>query len=461
MMNEFDLVVIGGGPGGYVAAVRASQLGLNTALVEKEHLGGVCLNWGCIPTKSLLRNAEVVHLLSRGKSFGFHLENLSVDYAEAQRRSRSVVSRQTRRISILMKNHGIAVYEGVGKLKSAQEVVVEPSGEVLKAGNIILATGARPRPLPRTPFDGERVIHYRQALEMTQVPSSAVIVGAGPIGMEFATLWSRYGAKVTVVEMMPHGLPLEDEEISLELERQFKRVGIKLMTEARVEHIDGEGGALNVTLVTGDKKVVISAQKVLTAIGFAPNSDDLGLERVGVRTPRGYVEIDDRMRTSIPNIYAIGDVTGKLGLAHTASAQGMIAAEAMVGLETEVLNYTDIPRCTYAYPEVASVGLTEKQAKEKGHDVVAARCPFAANGKALAMDENFGFAKIVAEAREKKILGVHLIGAHVTELIAGPAAVLRRGASAAELGNTVHPHPTLSEALMEAAHALMGHAIHM
>lgn len=460
-MKEFDVVIIGGGPGGYVAAVRASQLGLKTALVEKEHLGGVCLNWGCIPTKSLLRNAEVVHLLSRGRTFGFHLENLSVDYSEAHRRSRSVVSRQTKRISILMKNHGIAVHDGVARLASAQEVAIEPSGETLKAKHIILATGARPRPLPGIPFDGERVIHYRRALEWTDVPTSAVIVGAGPIGMEFATLWSRYGAKVTVVEMMPHALPMEDEDISAEAERQFKRVGIKVMTGARVEDITHRGEALDVTVATGDKKEILSAQKVLTAIGFVPWSEDLGLETAGVKTSRGYVEIDGRMATSIPNIYAIGDVTGKLGLAHTASAQGVIAAEAIAGRETEVLDYTNIPRCTYAYPEVASVGLTERQAREQGYDVITAQCPFAANGKALAMDENFGFAKIVAEAGEKKILGVHLIGAHVTELIAGPAGMIRMGATADQLGLTVHPHPTLSEALMEAAHALMGHAIHI
>ena len=460
-MNEYDVVVIGGGPGGYVAAVRASQLGLKTALVEKEHLGGVCLNWGCIPTKSLLRNAEVVHSLTRGRAFGFHFDNLSVDYAEAHRRSRSVVNRQTKRISILVKNHGIAVYEGLGRLKSPSDVVIEPSSVTLKAKNIILATGARPRPLPGTPFDGEKVINFRRALEMTEVPQSILIVGAGPIGMEFATLWSRYGAKVTVVEMLPHALPLEDEDISAEAERQFKRVGIKVMTGARVEGIAHQGEALDVTVATGDKKETLSAQKVLTAIGFAPNSEDLGLETAGVRTSRGYVEVDERMATSVPNIYAIGDVTGKLGLAHTASAQAMIAAEAIAGRKTEALVYPNIPRCTYAYPEVASVGLTERQAKEQGHDVITAQCPFAANGKAVAMDENFGFAKIVAEAREKKLLGVHLIGAHVTELIAGPAAMIRMGATAEHLGLTVHPHPTLSEAIMEAAHALMGHAIHI
>ncbi|MEW6665382.1 MAG: dihydrolipoyl dehydrogenase [Thermodesulfobacteriota bacterium] len=460
-MKEFDVVVIGGGPGGYVAALRATQLGMKAALVEKEHLGGVCLNWGCIPTKSLLRNAEVVHSLSRGRTFGFHFENLSVDYAEAHRRSRGVVSRQTRRISILMKNCGIALFEGVARLLNAREAAIEPSGETLKAKNIILATGARPRPLPGAPFDGERVINYRRALELTDVPLSAVIVGAGPIGMEFATLWSRYGAKVTVVEMMPHALPLEDEDISVEAERQFKRVGLRVMTGARAEGVARREDMLDVTIATGEKRDVISAQIVLAAVGFAPNSEGLGLETVGVRTTRGFIDIDEQMRTSIPGIFAIGDVTGKCGLAHAASAQGMIAAEAVAGLRTEALDYTTIPRCTYGYPEVASVGLAERQAKDRGYEVITARCPFAGNGKAVAMDENFGFAKIVAEARGKKILGVHLIGAHVTELIAGPAGLIRLGATAAQLGHTVHPHPTLSEALMEAAHAIMGHSIHL
>ncbi len=460
-MKEFDVVVIGGGPGGYVAAVRASQLGLKVALVEKEHLGGVCLNWGCIPTKSLLQNAEVIHLLSKGKTFGFQFDNLSVDYAEAQRRSRSVVSRQTRRVGILLKNHGIAVHEGLGRLRSAREVVIEPSGEMLQAGNIILATGAKPRPMPGIPFDGERVINFRQALELTEVPQDILIVGAGPIGMEFATLWSRYGAKVTVVEMMPHALPLEDEEISAEAEKQFKRAGIRIMTGARVEGIVHRGEALDVTVVTGEKNEILPAQKVLSAIGFAPSTEDLGLETAGVKTFRGRIEIDDRMSTSIPGIYAIGDVTGKLGLAHTASAQAMIAAEAIAGRKTETLSYVNIPRCTYAYPEMASVGLTERQAREQGHDVITAKCPFAANGKAVAMDENFGFVKIVAQVGNMRILGVHLIGAHVTEMIAGPACLIGMGATAEQLGLTVHPHPSLSEALMEAAHALMGRAIHI
>jgi dihydrolipoamide dehydrogenase len=459
--KEFDVVILGGGPGGYTAAVRASQLGLKTALVEKEHLGGVCLNWGCIPTKSLLRNAEVVHLLTKGRTFGFSLEGFTADYAEAHRRSRSVVARQTRRIAILMKNRSIAVFQGNGSLRNAEEVEVDPTGEILRAKHMILATGAGPRPLPGVPFDGKQVIHYRNALDLTKVPSSVIVAGAGPIGMEFATLWSRYGAKVTVVEMMDRVLPLEDAEISVEAAKQFDKSGIRIMTGTRVEAAASGSGGVEVTVSRGNQKEQVSGELLFAAIGFSPNSAGLGLEEAGVRMTRGHVEVDDRMRTIVPHIYAIGDVTGKLGLAHVASAQAVIAAEAIAGRPTEPLDYPKIPRCTFAYPEVASVGLTEENARKAGYEVVTAQCPFVANGKALAMDENFGFVKIVGEAREKKILGVHMVGAHVTELIAGPATLVRAGAGFDELGHTIHPHPTLSEALMEAAHALMGHAIHL
>lgn len=460
-MNYFDLIVIGGGPGGYVAAARASQLGMKTALIEKEHLGGVCLNWGCIPTKALLQNAEVIHLLSQGRAFGFKFDNLSVDYREAHKRSRSVVIRQVKRIALLMKNLGVTIYEGTARLRNAEEVEIAPSGERLNAKNIIIATGAKPRQIPGVPFDGKNVITYREALDFIEAPSSAVIVGAGPIGMEFATLWSRYGSKVSVAEMMLQVLPWEDEEIGAEAERQFKRVGIRVLTGAKVEGIAPTAGGVDVSLSRAGGKEVISAETALVAVGFVPMSDDLDLDKVGVKTTHGHIDIDDEMRTNVPNIYAIGDVTGKLGLAHVASAQGMIAAEAMAGHKTPILDYTKIPRCTYAYPEVASVGLTEKQARERGYDVITAQCPFAANGMALAMNENFGFVKIVGEAKEKKVLGVHLIGSHVTELIAGPAGMITLECTVEDLGRTVHPHPTMSEAVMEAAQAMLGRAIHM
>jgi dihydrolipoamide dehydrogenase len=459
-MNDFDVVVIGSGPGGYVAAARAGQLGLRTALIEKEHLGGVCLNWGCIPTKSLLGNAEVISLISKGREFGFRCDNVSIDFTEAYRRSRSIVSRQSKRIALLLRNSGVGLYTGTGRLVGKEEVVIEPSGETLKAKNIIIGTGTKPRPLPGIPFD-EKVLSYRGALQLMAVPFRSVIVGGGPIGIEFATLWRRYGAEVTVIEMMPRLLPLEDEEISAEVERQFRRVGIGVFTGARVERMTPRNAAMEVTVDAGRNTEVISAERVMISIGFEPNTSELGLEKLGVSTIRGYIDVDERMRTSVSNIFAIGDVTGKLGLAHVASAQGKIAAEAIAEYPTTTLDYTKVPRCIYGYPEVASVGLTEDQAREAGYEVLTTKCPFAANGKALAMGENFGFVKVVAESKGKRILGVHLVGAHVTELIAGPAAMILQGATAEWLGLTVHPHPTLSEALMDAAHAMLGRAMYL
>lgn len=460
-MEDYDLIVIGGGPGGYVAAVRASQLGIRTALVEKESLGGTCLNWGCIPTKALLRNAEVIHLLSRGRAFGFDCGNLTVDYAAAHKRSRSVVSRQTRRVAALMKTNGITVFNGRASLVSSREVTIEPSGQTLSAGHIIIATGSTARALPGAPVDGRRIINFRQALDLTSLPDSAVIVGAGPIGMEFATLWNRYGTKVTVVELLPRVLPLEDEEISAEAHKQFARNGIAIRTGTGVRSITGTADAVQVSVSNGGSEEIISAQAVLTAIGFAPAIASLGLAAAGVSVQKGAIEVDQQMRTNVPGIFAIGDVTAKMGLAHVASAQGMIAAETIAGRPTRPLVYADIPRCTFAHPEIASVGLTETQAREQGFDVATARCPFVANGKAMAMDDNCGFVKMVSDAASKKILGVHLIGGHVTELVAGATGMLGMDATVQDLGGAVHPHPTLSEAIMEAAHALCGHAIHI
>jgi len=460
-MDRYDVIVIGGGPGGYVAAARAAQLGMKTALVEKEALGGTCLNWGCIPTKSLLRNAEVIHLLSRGRSYGFSFDNLVVDYASAHKRSRQVVTRQNRRVAVLMKKTGVTIYEGTACFEDAETLMVTPSNITLHGKNIIIATGAASRELPGCPFDGEKIINFRNALELTEVPNSALIVGAGPIGMEFATLWNRYGCRVTVVELMAHALPFEDEEISAEAEKQFKRNGITVKTETLVEDLNVTDQGVAITLKVGEIQETVTVDKVLVAIGFTPNCSSLDLEKAGVPVSKGAIQVDETMRTGVPYIYAIGDVNGKMGLAHVASAQGMIAAETIHGIATAPLNYADIPRCTYAHPEVASVGLTESSARELGHEVITASCPFAGNGKAVAMDDNSGFAKIVAEAKTKKILGVHLVGGHVTELVAGVTGMIALGATAEQLSDTVHPHPTLSEALMEAAHALCGRAIHI
>jgi dihydrolipoamide dehydrogenase len=460
-MDRYDVIIIGGGPGGYVAAVRAAQLGMKTVLVEKEALGGTCLNWGCIPTKSLLRNAEVIHLLSRGRAFGFSFDNLVVDYALAHKRSRQVVMRQNRRVTALMKKCGVTIHEGTASFAGSDTVMVAPSGISLQAGHIIVATGAGSRELPGFACDGEKIINFRNALELTEAPKSALIVGAGPIGMEFATLWNRYGCSVTVAEAMAHALPLEDQDISIEAEKQFKRNGITLKTKALVEAANPTDQGVAVTVRIGDTRETLTVDKVLVSIGFMPNCELLGLDKAGVLISKGAIHVDETMRTSVPHIFAIGDVNGKMGLAHVASAQGMIAVETIAGRNTVPLNYTDIPRCTYAHPEVASVGLTEDRARELGHDVMIAICPFAGNGKAVAMDDNSGFAKIVAEAVSKRILGVHLIGGHVTELVAGATGIIALGATAEQLADTVHPHPTISEALMEAAQALCGRAIHL
>lgn len=458
-MSDYDTIVIGGGPGGYVAAIKASQLGQKTAVVEKQHLGGICLNWGCIPTKALLGNAEVVRTLHEGKTFGFSFDNLKIDYSAAQKRSRQVSQRLVKGVGFLMKKNNIDVIEGTARFKSKTELDVD--GTTHTAKNIIIATGARARAIPGAPIDGKKLITYYEALQLTEVPESMVVVGAGPIGMEFAYLFKTYGADITVVEMLPRALPLEDEEISQEVEKQFGRSGINIRTGTKVEKIDTEGDGVTLTLAKDGQTETLQAQKVLVAIGVVPNSDNLGLEEIGVKLERGFVQVDDRMATNVAGIYAIGDVTGKMALAHVASAQGLIAAEAIAGHPTRPLKYANMPRNTYCHPEVASVGLTEAQAREQGYDVKTGKFPFQPNGKALGIADNVGFVKIVAENKYDEVLGVHMIGPHVTELLAGPTGMINLETTVEELAHTVHPHPTLSEVIMEAAHVAAGQPIHI
>ncbi len=463
--RRYDVVIIGAGPGGYVAAIRAAQLGLKVALVEKEHLGGVCLNWGCIPTKVLLRNAEVVGLLGEGRKFGFTLEGFQADYGAAVKRSRKVSARLVKGVAALMRGNGVQMVEGSGRIAGPGivQVALNDGGEVqLRAAAVIVATGARARAIPGVEVDGERVITSRHALAMGDLPASLVVVGAGPIGMEFAHVWRTYGAQVTVVEMLPRLLPLEDAEVSAEMERAFRRRRVRALTSTRVEGVEPTAdGVLVRVRKEGGEEETLAAEKVLVAIGVRPNSENLGLEAAGVELERGWVVVDEQMRTAAPAIYAIGDVTGKLPLAHVASAQGIVAVEDIAGADPQPLDYDAIPRCTYCQPQVASFGLTEAQAREQGYDVRVGRFPFLPNGKALALGENVGFIKLVADGATGRLLGAHLVGPEVTELL--PELVLARSAelSVEAIACTVHAHPTLSEALAEAAHAVFGQPIHI
>ena len=464
MEKTYDVTIIGAGPGGYVAAIRAAQLGLKVALVEKEHLGGVCLNWGCIPTKALLRNAEVISLLGRGKEFGFTVSGVEADFGAAVDRSRKVSQRLVKGVSLLMRKNGVEVVEGTGTLKSPNRVEValnEGGTRTLETRNVIIATGGQARTIPGIEVDGERVMTYREAIVLRELPVSMVVVGAGPIGMEFAHIWSSYGSDVTVVEMLPHAVPLEDEEISKEIERAFKRRKVRLLTSTRVEGVETTDDGVRVTVTDEKGKQVLEAERALIAIGVRPNSANLGLEDIGVQVERGNIVVDASMRTTVPGVYAIGDVTGKLALAHVASAQGIVAAETIAGTETVTLDYEAMPRCTYCQPQAASFGITAAQAIERGHEVKVGKFPFRPNGKALGLGEKDGFVKIVADAASGEILGAHLVGPEVTELL--PELVLARiwELTPEEIARTVHAHPTLSEALMEAAHGVFGEPIHI
>jgi dihydrolipoamide dehydrogenase len=461
--TQYDVTVIGAGPGGYVAAIRAAQLGLKVALVEKEHLGGVCLNWGCIPTKALLRNAEVISLLGQGREFGFTLSGFEADFSAAVDRSRKVSERLVKGVGALMRKNNVDVLTGNGVLASPSSVQVSlPDGgtESLQTANVIVATGGRARSIPGISPDGERVLTYREAIVLRELPTSVVVVGAGPIGMEFAQIWRTFGAEVTVVEMLARVLPLEDEEVSAVVERAFKRRKVKLLTGTRVQGMTTTASGVEVWVASDTGEHVLQADRALIAIGVQPNSEGLGLEAIGVRVERGAVEVDGSMRTNVPGVYAIGDVTGKLALAHVASAQGVLAAETIAGAETRALDYEAMPRCTYCQPQVASFGLSEAEATERGHEIKVGRFPFLASGKALGLGERDGFAKIVADAVTGEILGAHLVGPEVTELL--PELVLARTweLTPEEIARSVHAHPTLSEAIMEAAHGVFGSTIH-
>ncbi len=466
MAENFDVVVIGAGPGGYVAAIRAAQLGLKTAVVDKQWLGGVCLNVGCIPSKALLKNAEVAHTLrERGKEFGFSFDNLKLDFGVAVKRSRQVSDRLVKGVGFLMKKNNITVYMGAAKLSAKDMVAVtDKDGKVteLKAKNIIVATGATSAVPGAWKIDGEKVVTYLEAILQEKLPKSVIVIGSGAIGVEFSTVWNSYGVDVTIVEMLPRIVPLEDAEISSELEKAFKKNGIKTLVGHKVEAVEATKTGVKVTVSADGATKVLEADQALVAIGFRPNSKGLGLEEVGVKiNERGFVEIDEKMQTNVPGIWAIGDVTGKLMLAHVGSAMGIVCAEHIAGHETVTLDYEMMPRATYCQPQVASFGLTEAQAKERGFTVKIGRFPFQANGKALGLGDYAGWVKLVVDEKYGEILGAHMIGPEVTELLPELTLAHMLELTPHEIARNVHAHPTLSEVLMEAAHGAEGSAIHI
>ena len=466
MESNYDLVVIGSGPGGYVAAIRAGQLGLKTAILEPEELGGVCLNWGCIPSKALLKNAEIVSYFKRAEEFGLKMDNFSADFSVAIDRSRKVVDRNTKGVAFLLDKNKVDHIQGTGKIVGAGKVEVGPDGtmpggSIIEAKNIIVATGARPRSIPPLPVDGDKIITSRESIVMKDLPSSIVIVGGGAIGVEFAYIYKMYGVQVTIVEMLPRLVPNEDEDISAQLERAFKRHRIDFLTGAGVTGVDTSGSSVKVTVEKDGAAQTLECDKVLVAIGIQPNVEDIGLETVGIATARTGIVVDEKMATNVAGIYAIGDVNGKMPLAHVASAQAMIAVETIAGLETQPLDYTYMPRATYCMPQIASFGLTEAQAREQGRDINVGTFNVQANGKALAMGEGSGLVKLVVDAKYGEILGGHMIGPEVTELLGELSMTRLLEGTVLELGWAVHAHPSLSEMLKEAALGAQGRTIHM
>jgi dihydrolipoamide dehydrogenase len=462
--TAYDLVVIGSGPGGYVAAIRAAQLGLSVACVEKDKLGGVCLNIGCIPTKALLRNAEILQLFARAKEWGVSFENFRADFGEAVRRSRKVADKMNKGVEFLFRKNRVTHVQGTGRLVASDRVeVTGPNGKpqtfTAKKG-IILATGSRPRELPSVPMDGQTVISSTEAMLRLEAPKSLAIIGAGAVGIEFADIYAAYGTQVTVIEMLPQILPLEDEEISALLARSFRRRGMTLMTSARVETLEKTDGRARLAVMVDGKTESVDADLVLVAVGRQANVEGIGLEKAGVEVERGFIKVDDRLRTTARGVFAIGDCIGGQLWAHKAMAEGVAVVEGLAGIRDAGVNYASMAGCTYCHPQVASVGLTEKQAREQGLEFKVGKFPFTASGKAAALGETEGLVKIVADAKTGELLGVHIIGAEATEMIAEASLARSHEAIVESIHRTVHAHPTLSEAMGEAAAAVEGHAIH-
>lgn len=464
MSAKFDLIVIGSGPGGYVAAIRASQLGLKVAVIEKAELGGVCLNWGCIPTKALLKSAQVFEYISHAADYGIIVKDAKADFTGMVKRSRGVADGMSKGVQFLMKKNKIEVIAGTAKVKPGKKVeVTDAAGKKTEyaADHTIIATGGRSRELPNLKFDGVKVIGYRQAMVLDKQPESMVIVGSGAIGVEFAYFYHSIGTKVTVVEFMPSVVPVEDEEVSKQLERTYKKMGIEIMTNAEVTAVDTKGKKVKATVKTAKGEQIIECDIVLSAVGVSANIEGIGLEETGIKTEKGKILVDDFYKTNVPGVYAIGDVVKGQSLAHVASAEGIICVEKIAGHHPEPLDYNNIPGCTYCSPEIASVGYTEKAAKEAGFELKIGKFPFSASGKASAAGAKDGFVKLIFDAKYGELLGAHMIGANVTEMIAEIVAIRKLETTGHELIKTVHPHPTMSEAIMEAAAAAYGEVIHL
>ena len=458
-MSKYDVIVLGSGPGGYVTAIRASQLGLKTAIIEKESLGGVCLNWGCIPTKALLKSAEVFNYLKHAEDYGLVVKSADKDFDKVVARSRGVADGMSKGVQFLLKKNKIDVINGFGKIKPGKKVEVE--GKEYTADHIIIATGARSRELPSLPQDGKKVIGYREAMSLKTQPKSMIVVGSGAIGVEFAHFYNVMGTDVTIVEFLPNLVPLEDEDVSKQFERSFKKAGIKVMTKASVEKVDTSGKLVKATVKTTKGEEILEAEIVLSAVGIASNIENIGLEDVGIVTDNNKIMVNDWYQTNIPGYYAIGDVVPGPALAHVASAEGITCVEKIAGLQVEAIDYGNIPGCTYATPEIASVGMTEKQAKEAGYDLKIGKFPFSASGKASAAGTKDGFVKVIFDAKYGEWLGCHMIGAGVTDMIAEAVLGRKLETTGHEVLKAIHPHPTMSEAVMEAVADAYGEVIHL
>ena len=461
---KYDVIVIGAGPGGYVAAIRAAQLGFNTAVVERSELGGICLNWGCIPTKALLKSAQALHYAERGADYGFTAENVQPDLAAIVARSRGVSATMNKGVDFLFKKNKVTVIKGSGKVLAGKRVEVTPlegAVEVHEADHIILATGSRPAELPFAPIDGEKIWCYYQALVPETLPKSLAVIGSGAIGSEFAFFYRSLGVEVTIIEFMDRVLPIEDDDTCAQVSRSFRKMGIKVMVSSAVQKVDTSGELCRLTVQTKKGEEIVEAEKVLSAVGVRPNTENLGLEALGIEFNRGKVPVDKYYKTSVDGLYAIGDIIATPALAHVASAEAICCVEAIAGLDPAPVNYDNIPGCTYITPEVASVGMTERKAKELGIDYMVGKFPFTASGKATAAGARDGFVKLVVDVPTDKVLGAHLVGDNVSQMIGGIVAARNLGITAKQLAGSMVPHPTMSEALMEAAAAVHSEAIHI